>query len=111
MSNVFGTNLMTVSAAQITVGQQATGSDANDNSVHMTTSTNPLTHGVYMVVDSGNFYVCIDDGTATFDDDSNFQTLGVKVSANNPLFMPIKDPSKICYSATASSKTMTFTFY
>ena len=107
MTNVFGTNLVTVSDSAITTGQVTTGAHSTDNSVHLTTNTGPLTHGVFMVQSSGVFNVTCSDAT----DDSNLATTGVKVSANNPLFIPIKDPSKITLSSTAAGKTMTWIMY
>ena len=111
MTTFFGTNLVTVPSTAITTGQATTGSDSSDNSVHLTAVTGPLTHGVFMVVDAGNFYVTIDDGSGTYDDDSDLSGLGVKVSGNNPIFIPISNPSKIAFCSTASSKTMTFICY
>jgi len=107
MTNVFGTNLVTVSDSAITTGQVTTGSHTTDNSVHLTTNTGPLTHGVYLVQQSGVFHVTCSNA----DDDSNLATSGVRVSVNNPLFIPIKDPSKVTLSSTAASRVVTFIMY
>ena len=111
MTNVFGTNLVTVSADAITTGQTQTAHDASDNSVHITTETGPLTHGIFLVIDGGNFYVGIDDGTSAYNAGSDISALGVKVSSNNPLFIPIKDPSKVVICSTVAEKTMTYICY
>ena len=107
MTNVFGTTLVTVSADAITTGQTVTGSHSTDNSVHVTTETGPLTHGIFLVIDGGVFYVKCNDAA----DDSDLRSTGLRVSSNNPLFIPIKDPSKVVMSSTASSKTMTYICY
>lgn len=107
MTNVFGTNLVTVSDSAITTGQVTTGSHATDNSVHLTTDTGPLTHGVYLVQQSGSFHVTCSNAS----DDSNLSTSGIKVSANNPLFIPIKDPSKVTFSSNIASRVLTFIMY
>ena len=107
MTTLFGTNLVTVNADVITTGQTITGAHTSNNSVHLTTETGPLTHGAFLVIDAGVFYVKCNDAA----DDSNLQSIGIKVSGNNPLFIPIKDPSKIVMSSTAASRTMTYIHY
>ncbi|MDP6368470.1 MAG: hypothetical protein QF615_02595, partial [Planctomycetota bacterium] len=73
MTNVFGTNLVTVDGDDITTGQQDIVSTGD---TRITTDTGPLTHGIFIVVkDSANYYVGAEN-VAT--------TTGVKVSANNP---------------------------
>ena len=101
MTNVFGTNLVTVDGDDITTGQTAI---ADSGQTQITTATGPLTHGIFIVVkDDVGFYV---------GDDAVEATTGVKVSLNNPLFVPIKDPSSL-YAVNDSSgdKTLTFIMY
>ena len=107
MTNVHGTNLVTVSDSAITTGQTTTGAHATDNSVHLTAATGPLTHGAFLVINGGTCHVTCSNVA----DDTNLATLGLKVSPNNPLFIPIKDPSKITFSSTVAAKTMTWIMY
>ena len=106
-----GTNLVTVDDSLVKTGQKTTAAATTDNSVHLTTITGPLSHGIYLVVDAGVFYASIDDGTSAYNDGSNVNALGIKISANNPVFVPIADPSKIVIGSTAASKVMTFICY
>ena len=107
MANYYGTNLVTVATPTVLTGQITTGSHSTDNSVHLSADTRELTHGVFLVVDAGNFHVKFDN-TA---DDSNLATTGVKISANNPLAVNVNSLSGIVLSSTAASKTMTFIAY
>lgn len=101
MTNVFGTNLVTVDGDAVTTGQKAIADSAQ---TVITTSTGPLTHGIFIVVkDDVGFYVGASDVS---------ETTGVKVSLNNPLFVPIKDPSSLFAAQDGSGdKTLTFIMY
>lgn len=101
MTNVFGTNLTTVAASEIVAGQLACTTDA----ASLTAETGPLKHGVYMQTAGSSFYVNTNGGSPEVTASN-----GVLVSANNPLFIPIKDPSKIRIIAS-ESLTMTFIMY
>ena len=85
MTNVYGTNLTTVDGANIKTGQTVVG----DSSIQLTTETGPLTHGIFITPKtSANYYVTCDGTTVT-------ENNGMLTKANNPLYIPIKDPSVI----------------
>lgn len=101
MTNVFGTNLVTVDGDDITTGQVAT---TNATHTLITASTGPLTHGIFIVAkDDAGYYVGATGVTTS---------TGVKVSLNNPLFVPIKDPSSLfAINDNSTSETLTFIMY
>ena len=101
MTNVFGTNLVTVDGANIKTGQ----TEFDAVSEQLTTETGPLTHGIFLTANtSASYYITCDGTTATADN-------GELVKANNPLFIPIKDPSTILVIASGSNKTLSYIMY
>ena len=98
------TNLVTVDGAKITSGQKG----CTDAALQLTTETGPLPHGIYLVpLTSANYYVNCSGTTGTEVTAAN----GVLIKANNPLFIPIRDPSVIRIISTAATKTMPFLMY
>ena len=102
MSNVAGTNLTTVDADEIETGQITVGT-ANVRLSTVTSNTGPLSHGIWFQTAVSTIYVNA-GGTGTEVE----TTTGVILKANNPLFIPIKDPSQINLIASAASKVVTF---
>jgi len=107
MANYQGTNLVTIATPSVITGQITTGAHSTNNSVHLSIDTTPLTHGVYLGVDSGTFHVKFDNTT----DGTNLATTGFRVSANNPVAVNVNSLIGIVLSSTAASKTMTFIAY
>ena len=100
MVNFKGTNLVTTNVSSITTGQTEMNSSSR---VQITATTGPLAHGIFLVAkDSSNYYIGNSSVTAAN---------GVKVSANNPLFIPISDPSSLYCIAGADSKTLSWICY
>ena len=102
MTNVEGTNLTTVDADEIETGQITVGT-ANVRLSTVTSNTGPLSHGIWFQTAASTIYVNA-GGTGTEVTTGN----GVMLKANNPLFIPIKDPSQINLIASDSGKVVTF---
>ena len=102
MTNVYGTNLVAVAGENIKAGQETIVSDAGGTQI--TAETGPLSHGIFIQTADSSVYVTC-DGTAPTTGN------GVLVAANNPLFVPIKDPSTMKAIASASTKVITFIMY
>ena len=101
MTNVFGTKIVTVDGANIKTWQNEIGTASEQ----LTTETGPLPHGIFITAKtSASYYITCDGTTATTDN-------GVLVKANNPLFIPIKDPSVIKVIASGASKTLAYIMY
>jgi hypothetical protein len=100
MVNFHGTNLVTIGASALTTGQTTMNSS---NDLQITSNTGPLTHGIFIVVkDSASYYIGL-EGVS--------DTTGVKVSANNPIFIPISDPSILWCIANGDSKVLSWILY
>ena len=99
MTNVDGTNLIPVEASEVTFGQK----EVDGASIQLTTETGPLSHGIFLQTAASSFYVNA-GGTTTAVTTAN----GVLVKANNPMFIPIKDPSQLNIISSGSGKMMTF---
>ena len=102
MSNVHGTNLIPVGADKIETGQITVGT-ANVRLSTVTSNTGPLSHGIWFQTSASTVYVNA-GGTGT----AVATTTGVMLKANNPLFIPIRDPSQINLIASGSGKLTTF---
>ena len=102
MTNAFRTNLTTASASDVETGQITVGT-ANVRLSTVTSSTGPLSHGVWFQTAVSTIYVNA-GGTGTEVTTGN----GVLLKANNPLFIPIKDPSQINLIASGAGKVVTF---
>ena len=104
MTNVYGTNLVTVDGTKITTGQKEF---TNANALQLTTDTGPLTHGIFLTAkSSSNYYINTKGNDPAVTEDN-----GVLVKANNPLFIPIRDPSSIWVIAGGTGKTLTWIMY
>ena len=100
MVNFKGTNLVTTSIDNISTGQTEMNSSS---AVQITTNDGPLNHGIFLVAkDSASYYI----GGASVS-----AANGVKVSANNPIFIPISDPSRLYCIAGGDSKTLSWICY
>ena len=102
MVNFFGTNLISLPGSEIHTGQTTCGTSA----VQLTSSTDVknLKYGILLVVkDSASYYV-----NTKGNDPAVTTGNGVKVSANNPVFFPIKDATVIWGIAGGSSKVMSW---
>lgn len=98
--SLFGSNLVTVGASKVVTGQVTCNSSS---AVQLTSHADALSHGVFLVVkDSASYYVGLSGVTAS---------TGVKVSANNPLFIPIKFANLIYIICGADTKVMSFICY
>ena len=104
MVSLHGTNLVTVGGAAITTGQKAF---TNANALQLTTDTGPLTHGIFFQAKSSATYYLNTKGNDPAVTASN----GVVIKANNPLFLPISDPSSIWIIASADDKTLSWIMY
>lgn len=103
MGIAYGTNLTTVDGTKITAGQMT----ASDTAQQLTAETGPLTHGIFMTpVTSASYYLNASGGSPEVT-----AANGILIKANNPLFIPIKDPSKLRIISTAAGKTMSFIMY
>ena len=102
MSNVNGTNLVPADASKVEMGQITVG----ETSVRLSTETSntgPLSHGVWFTTAVSTFYINAGGATTAVTVEN-----GVMCKANNPLFIPIKDPSQINLIASGADKLMTF---
>ena len=102
MSNVNGTNLVPVDASKVEMGQITVG----ETSVRLSTETSntgPLAHGIWFTTAANTLYINAGGATTAVATDT-----GVMCKANNPLFIPIKDPSQINLIASGAGKVMTF---
>lgn len=102
MANFFGTNLVTVSGSDIHTGQTTCGTSA----VQLTSSTDVknLRYGIFLVVkDPASYYVNTKGG-----DPEVTTSNGTKISANNPLFIPISDATVIRIIAGNASKVISW---
>ena len=100
MVNFKGTNLVTIDSSDLTTGQTTMNSSS---AVQITSNTGPLSHGIFIVVkDSASSYSGKSDVSAT---------TGVKVSANNPIFIPISNPSVLYCIAGGDSKVLSWILY
>ncbi len=100
MVNFKGTNLVTIDSSDLTTGQTTMNSSS---AVQITSNTGPLSHGIFIVVkDSASYYIGKSDVSAT---------TGVKVSANNPIFIPISNPSVLYCIAGGDSKVLSWILY
>lgn len=102
MANFFGTNLVTVDGSEIHTGQTTCGTSA----VQLTSSSDVtnLRYGIFLVVkDSASYYANTKGGSPEVTTSN-----GVKISANNPCFIPIKDATKVRVIAGGSSKVMSW---
>lgn len=97
MTNVFGTNLTTVEASSVKTGQKTV--DTTADGLQLTTETGPLTHGIWIMAASGTAYITVGDATT-----SN----SLQVKANNPVWLPIKDPSTLKGITASSTSLLTF---
>ena len=102
MTNVHKTNLTTVDPSDIETGQITVG-ESNLSLSTVTSNTGPLSHGIWFQTSASTVYVNA-GGTGT----AVATTTGVMLKANNPLFIPIKDPSQINLIAADSGKVVTF---
>ena len=102
MSNVNGTNLVPVDVSKVEMGQ-ITVSQVSKPLSDETSNTGPLSHGIWFTTAASTFYINA-GGSGTAVSTSN----GVMCKANNPLFIPIKDPSQINLIASGDNKLMTY---
>lgn len=102
MSNVNGTNLVPVDVSKVEMGQITVGTGSVSLSTE-TSNTGPLSHGIWFTTAASTFYINA-GGTGTAVTTDN----GVMCKANNPLFIPIKDPSQINLIASGTGKLMTY---
>ena len=94
------TNMSTVKSGNVVTGQVTCDSSA---AVQITTNSGPCSHGIFLVAkDSASYYIGLTGVSAT---------TGVKVSANNPIFIPIHDPSVLYAACGGSSKVLSYILY
>lgn len=85
MPHLHGTNHATVDPSDFTFGKFATSTSA----ASLTSETGPLKYGVYLVTPANcDIYVNSYGGSPEVTLDN-----GMLMGQNNPLFIPIKDPS------------------
>ena len=102
MANFFGTNLVTIDGSEIYTGQTTCGTSA----IQLTSSSDVtnLRYGIFLVAkDSASYYVNTQGGSPEVTTSN-----GTKVSANNPLFIPITDATVIRIICGGASKVMSW---
>ena len=103
MSNLFGTNHVTVEASAITTGQIVASTTAQQ----LTSETGPLQHGIYLLPkNTADYYINTFGGSPEVT-----RVNGMLFGSAIPLFIPIRDPSVIRVVADADAKTLTYIMY
>ena len=103
MTNVHGTNLTTVAPDAVFTGQITVGETSVSLSTVAGLRTGPLSHGIWFQTAGSTIYV-----NAGGAGNAVATTTGVLLKANNPLFIPVRDPSQINLIASAAGKVVTF---
>lgn len=102
--NLAGTNHVVVDAADIKTGQLTA---SNTTPQQLTTETGPLKHGIYIVpLANVDYYFNTFGG-----DPAVSKTNGMLFGQQNPVFVPIKDPSVIYVISDTNAKKLTYIMY
>ena len=97
MANFFGTNLVTLDSSFIYFGQ-TTIPDETATQISNSADLTDLVYGMFfVVVDSASFFLNAGGG-----DPAVTTANGIKCSANNPVFIPVKDGRDIYCSIDSS---------
>ena len=104
MTNFFGTNLVTLDSSFIYTGQTEipTGTATQISS---STDIKDLVYGIFFVaVDSASFFLNTENNDPAVTVEN-----GIKCSANNPVFIPVRDATHVyCIQASGSTKDISW---
>lgn len=102
--NLAGNNHVAVDAADIKTGQLTA---SNTTPQQLTTETGPLKYGIYIVpLANVDYYFNTSGG-----DPAVSKTNGMLFGQQNPVFVPIKDPSVIYVISDTNAKKLTYIMY